>query len=610
MSLTTVLLFLLILLSIFQPFSSDASCPDISANEATRQISALSEEIRYHNHLYYEKNQPEISDADYDRLFAILVNLERCFPVLADTDSPTKTVGKAVAESGKRVEHAQPMLSLDSATGPEAVDRLLKRLKKSSHVQLLVQPKIDGLPVELKYIDGELVSAATRGDGHSGVDVTERVRSIEGIPRRLAEPFPQLLVVRGEIYADLHLLKKLVAQPLELNYATPRHLAAGLLKSEKPNPGLLVTLRFFPFQLVNSGTAAGTDNSDRELLHLLLKWGFSVELEYSRIVSDISEIREFYRQYLAKRDEQKFAMDGVVVKVDNLDLRKRLGEGTRAPFWAAAWKFPPETVATRILKIKWVAGRTGRRTPVAEVAPVLLAGVTVSNVTLHNDDELKRLDIAAGDLVKIALVGDVIPQVVNVIERGARSGTSDWLAFSDQNLRLDACLQDSPECRQQFLARLTHFTSKAGLNIAGLGRGQLQKLVDSGLVNDISSLFRLREDDVARLSGFGHKSARRLIKAIDSASRPDSFRLVNALGVAGVGPKSVTRLAQQFSTLDELMEGRGVKHPPLSRRDKQAAKTLRSFFQSPGGLELLAGLREAGVLGTTPQSSGKVLPSL
>jgi DNA ligase (NAD+) len=289
-------------------------------------------------------------------------------------------------------------------------------------------------------------------------------------------------------------------------------------------------------------------------------------------------------------------MDGIVVKVNDLTLRKQLGEGERAPFWAAAWKFPPDSARTRILKINWIIGRTGRRTPVAEVVPVRLGGVQISQVSLHNSAEIDRLDIAAGDQIVVALVGDVIPQVVEVLQRVPRNPETRAVPAGTPEQAVDACLRDSPVCRQQFLAKAAYFVSKSGLNISGLGGKRLQKLVEAGLVRELPDLFQLKAAEVATVPGFSLKTARHLTAVIRSASHPDSFRLVAALGIPGVGPKSVQQLSRQFSSLDNVLAAEEQKQSALSARTIRTVKTLRSFFQSPGGQELLFKFREMGML--------------
>jgi len=583
------------------PFALFAStCPEISTEDAGLRIAILSKDIRHHNKLYYQELRPVISDAEYDRLFAKLVLLEECFPVLAADDSPTRTVGSDLGAGSLMVRHERPMLSLSSSTGPEAVEVLLRKVVSvSGETMLLVQPKVDGLPVELHYQAGRLVAAATRGDGRSGVDVTATILQVTGVPRNLSGSFPPRVVVRGEIYADRQLLKNTggggAGTGME-HYATLRHLAAGTLQSRNPDPMALATLRLFPFELINAEQIGVGVNSDLATLLLMAEWGFPVDFEQTRQAVNLVEVKGVYQDYLANRDRQPFAMDGIVVKVDDLALRRRLGEGARAPFWAAAWKFPPATAETAVRAIHWQIGRTGRRTPVAEVVPVFLGGVRISRISLHNASEVQRLDIAAGDQVVVGLVGDVIPQVLAVVERASRAAKADVIPEQVPAAAIDACLRDGPGCTEQFLARLVHFVSKPGLNIAGLGRGRLRLLIEAGLVRDLPSLFQLQEADIAAVPGFGDITARKLTEAIRRVDRSDHFRLVTAMGIPGVGKAGAGRLAKQFTSLGTLLEAKDEQLNVMPGSDRKAAKTVRCFFQSPGGRELLEKFRELGLL--------------
>ncbi len=313
-------------------------------------------------------------------------------------------------------------------------------------------------------------------------------------------------------------------------------------------------------------------------------------------MASLDEVKVIYRDYLASRDRQPFAMDGIVVKVDDLELRRRLGEGARAPFWAAAWKFPPAMAETEVRAIHWQVGRTGRRTPVAEVVPVLLGGVRVRRISLHNASELERLDIVAGDHVVVGLVGDVIPQVLAVVGRVSRTGNADAVPTKLPAAAIDACLRNDPGCTEQFLARLVHFVSKPGLNIAGFGRGRLRTLIDAGLVYDLPSLFRLREEALATVPGFGVITARKLMDAIRAVDQSDHFRLVVAIGIPGVGKAGAGRLAKQFTSLGTLLEANDEQLSVMPGSDRKAAKTVRNFFQSPGGRELLEKFCELGML--------------
>jgi DNA ligase (NAD+) len=635
-ALLLILTFALALFPCLSPASD--SCPDLTLADAKARVTTLRRDISYHNDLYYQKHQPEISDAQYDRLFGELVLLERCFPVLDAADSPTATVASDARAQTPQLPHERPMLSLTSATGPEAVEALLKRAGATgTAARLLVQPKVDGLPVELVYQDGRLVSAATRGDGRYGEDVTPHVREITGIPLVLSGPYPARVTVRGEVYADLELMKAAADAGGE-TYATPRHFAAGTLRTLSPAARALAALRLFPFELVDAEAIPGI-NSDLAALGRLAGWGFPVRPGLTMQAETLDQIRTLYETALSGRGRLPFAADGIVVKLDDLALRRLLGVGARAPFWAAAWKFPPVSAGTQVRAIRWQVGRTGRRTPVAEVDPVSIAGVRISHVSLQNAATLARLGIAAGDRVVIALVADVIPQVQAVVKSGqqapvsgqATAGPSERAAQPEGATRpemaagpaeepaLDACLSDAPGCRAQFLARATHFVSKSGLNIPGLGRGRLKQLIEAGLVTDLPSLFRLEYRQVAAIPGFGAQSARRLTAALGRASRPSRpqpFRLVSALGIPGVGPVAARRLGERFPSLDSLLQavdengdgpvaetgnaaGGGSRGGAVDAvaGGGAAATAVRKFFATRGGATLLADFRGLGLLG-------------
>jgi DNA ligase (NAD+) len=574
-----------------------ATCPELSADSARQSMKELGDEIRYHDHLYYKELHPIISDEEYDRLLAELVRLETCFPALTAPDSPTRKVGGGLDVRAPKVAHAQPMLSLESSADAEAVEALLRRAEKASDgASLLVQPKVDGLPVELVYEEGRLISAATRGDGLAGEEVTARVRQIRGIPLKLAGAVPTRVVVRGEVYADLQALAANETAVAVEKYATPRHLAAAALRAQYPDPQALAALRLFPFELVSTEpTDAGID-SDRAALQRLAGWGFPDLHKHTHPAEGLAEVRTIYRAYLENRNRQPFALDGIVVKVDDLALRRRLGEGPRSPQWAAAWKFPPATARTEVLAIRWSVGRTGRRSPVAEVIPVQLGGVRVSRVSLHNTAEVARLGLEVGDEVVVALAGDVIPQVVEVVGKESRAGEDSGQRAVQPERDVDTCLEDAPGCREQFLARAVHFASKAGLDIDGLGPGRMRMLVEAGLATNLPALFRLQVEDIAALPGFGNRTARQLTAAIRAAARPPLPRLLAALGIPGVGPATAKRLGEQFATLDLLLAADEMQLSAIARISQAAAENIRAFFASPGGRELLEEFREIGLM--------------
>ncbi len=588
---------LLLLLTLwFHSTGWSAPCPKLTPDAAGVRVTTLSREIRRHNRLYYEQLKPEISDAAYDRLLAELVLLESCVPDLAAADSPTRKVGGSARDGSATIPHERPMLSLTSTIGPEAVETLLRKVAASAgETTLLAQPKVDGLPVELIYESGRLVSAATRGDGRSGEDVTARVRQIKGVPVTLTGSVPKRVVVRGEVYAERG-SPTVSAEQGASPYATLRHHAAGALLSRNPDPLAVACLRLFPFELVNAHEVAAV-RTDREALQRLARWGFPVYPLMTVAVTSLDGVREFYRSSLTGREKLPFAVDGIVVKVDDLELRRRLGEGSRAPFWAAAWKFPPLTARTVVENIIRQVGKSGRRTPVAQVTPVHLGAVLVSRVSLHNASEVARLGLVAGDEVIVALEGDVIPQIVEVVGREPGApGLSTVAEEKGRKPALDACLKDSPACRDQFLARATYFTSRSGLNIRGLGRGRLKLLIEAGMVTDLPSIFRLSSVEIATVPGLGPELARKVTESVHGVGRPELSRLIASLAISGVGPKTARRVAQRFVTMEELLAADEQRLKGVPKRIIGPVSTIRSFFKTPGGGELLREFRELGLI--------------
>lgn len=579
--------------------TADTKCPDIPPDTAARQLESLRREVRHHDRLYYIEMQPEISDAAYDRLFSKLVRLETCFPALATPDSPTRTVGAAVDGDSARITHYRPMLGISSSSTPEAVAQLINNTGQIAEpAGFIVQPKVDGVPVELVYRHGNLVSAATRGDGRTGREVTSQVREIPTIPSELRGNHTPRVVVRGEIFAHRDRFKILNRTRIENGrkpYATVRHLAAAALLSRNPEPGIMATLGFFPFDLVNADEIEGGLVIEWKTLDLLASWGFPVQAAYIHKAATMADIQNLYKECLANRNDYPFAMDGLVVKVDRLALRVRMGWGTRAPRWAAAWKFPPATARTVVEKITWSTGRTGRRTPVARVNPVDIRGVRVSRVSLHNSGEVARLGIVPGDEVIVALAGDVIPQIVDVIGKSPLPPQSVKSKPDPLPPAIDACLQDTPDCREQFVARAVHFTSKRGFNIAGLGRARLEQLVAAGLVNDLPALFGLKADEIAGLPGFGKKRSESLVAAIDNARSPQLSNLITALGIPGVGRRASARLAEHFQTMPALMVAREGQIAAIPGIGKATAINVRRFLDSSGGRKLVRDLNNLGI---------------
>lgn len=583
-----------ILLFTILPAGSFAAsdCPLLDSATATAQLETLSAEVRYHNRLYYQELRPVLSDAEYDKLYARLVKMEECFPRLVSADSPTRRVASAEIDPKLMIPHAQPMLSLAATADETAVTELLARVGKVApgEVRFLVQPKFDGLPLELHYAKGRLVAAATRGDGLRGEDVTAQAQKIAAIPQRLGGDFPARLVIRGELYARRGRTEDAPLKADSEPYATLRHQAAATLRKLDATPEALAALDFFPYEVVDPEK---TLKMERSILARLSGWGFPDPLPLTSSATTLDGIRKVVADALAARQSWPFAADGMVVKVDDLALRRTLGEGSREPNWAAAWKFPPATAVTTVTEIVWQTGRTGRRTPVATLAPCRLAGIEVQRVTLHNAEELAALDLIAGDEVLVALSGDVIPQIVAVTKRIPRPAV---LADAPPPLpRIDACYILSEDCAEQFLGRAVYFVSESGLNIAGLGAGRLQGLIRAGLVKDLPSLLRLSPEEIASVDGIGEATAKKIALALQSARHPQPWRLLAALGVESVGPKALKRLQERYRTLGALVQAPETELTLLV--GVKASTSLLSFFAAEEGRRQLALFTDLGLCG-------------
>jgi len=565
-----------------------ADCPTINDRAASARITELSGQIRYHNRLYYQQHHTEISDVAYDRLVDELKRLEGCFPQLAADDSPTRSIDdEKPGEMG--IRHERPMLGLASSTDAGAVRDLLQRVQLQPDPPLYsIEPKIDGLPIELCYEQGRLVSAATRGDGEKGTDVTARARTIVGIPYRLKAPHPQRLVLRGEVYADLPAFRTL---PPDQDYATPRHLASAVLRSADPAPATLAALRFFPFEVVAS-TPPLPGSSALDQLRRLPNYGLPDSTVWISSGYTLSDIRAARKQWLARRNRLPFAIDGIVVKFDEPQLRLHLGDGRREPLWAAAWKFPPATARTTVAGINWNVGRTGRRTPVAELQPVTIAGIQVSRASLHNAEQLARLNLVVGDEVIVALSGDIIPQIIDVV---GKPEATDIIRPADREPKIDACLVISPDCKDQFLARAIYFCGKQGLDIKGLGEKRIAALIDSGHITDLASILELQTETLDALSGVGPVQAETIAAELRLARQVPPHRLLAAFGIPGAGSATCEAVRGHFINISALVGSDVERLAGIPGVGNDAANNIHAFFSSNGGQALLKRLYDLGI---------------
>lgn len=582
------------------------------------RVKELREALHRHNYLYYVLDEPEISDSEYDRLMQDLIALETKYPALIEPDSPTQRVGAPPLEKFETVAHTIPMLSLENAFSDGdvlAFDQRVRRfLKTDSPLLYTAEPKMDGVAVELVYEDGRLVSASTRGDGYTGELITANVRTIKTVPLALFMNPPRRLEVRGEVYIKLEAFKRLNEERLnkaEPPFANPRNAAAGSLR--QLDSGITATR---PLDLFCYGVGAvevGDEpalTSHSETLEFLKKLGFPVNAD-TMPRARIDAILDYYRRLLAKRHTFPYEMDGIVIKVDDLALQHRLGEKSRSPRWAVAYKFPGTQETTRVLDIDVQVGRTGVLTPVAHLEPVSVGGVIVSRATLHNEDEIRKKDIRIGDTVLVQRAGDVIPEVIKVVAAG-RTGAEKPFRMP---ARCPVCrspvvrLEDEAAsrcinagCPAQVKERIKHFASKGGFDIDGMGDKLVGQMVDKGILKSYADLFALDKTTLAGLERMGEKSASNLIYAIETKKRTTLARFLFALGIRHVGEHIARLLAASFPALDMLMSASAEELKTIDEIGERVSRSVTAFFRNSDNRKNIERMLKAGVM---PQKEGQ-----
>ncbi len=574
------------------------------------EVAALRDELRAHNHRYYVLDDPAVTDADYDRLMLRLRELEAEYPSLADSDSPTQRVGAAPLAAFSSVRHEQPMLSLDNAFSAEDMldfdRRVRERLKEETEVTYCCEPKLDGAAVSLLYEDGRLVRGATRGDGENGEDITLNVRTIPSIPLVLLGKPPRRLEVRGEVYmplAEFQRMNDAQREQGEKIFVNPRNAAAGSLRQLDPALTARRPLAFFCYGIgISDGWSL--PETHFEILTGLRAFGLPVNGEV-QVHAGVEACAAYYRQILTRRAELAYEIDGVVFKVDTLARQERLGFVSRAPRWAIAWKFPAQEESTVLRDVEFQVGRTGALTPVARLEPVFVGGVTVSNATLHNMDEIEKLDVRLGDTVIVRRAGDVIPQVVRVVlterpddarkvELPAQCPVCGSPVVRNEGEAAARCT-GALVCRAQRSEGIQHFASRKALDIEGLGARLVDVLVERELVHDVADLFQLDVTTLAELERMGQKSAQNLVAALDAARATSLNRFIYSLGIREVGESTAKNLARAFGSLDALMKADLDALQQVPDVGAVVAAHLHDFFSNTRNLEIVRRLCEAGV---------------
>jgi DNA ligase (NAD+) len=587
----------------------------MTATAATRKkLDSLKNQIRHHNYRYHVLDDPEIPDAEYDRLMRQLQALEKANPELITADSPTQRVGDEPVAAFGTVRHRVPMLSLDNAfTVDELRDfhrRVSERLELEDGSDTLVyatEPKLDGAAVSILYEDGQLVRAATRGDGTTGEDITHNVRTIESVPLRLiGKGYPQVLEVRGEIFmpkAGFEAYNEKARAAGEKVFVNPRNAAAGSLRQLDPR---LTAERPLDIYVYSVGSVSGgkLPEAHSEILDRLEDWGLKTCPE-RRVVTGVEGCLDYYEAIGTRRDSLAYEIDGVVYKVNSLAQQRELGFVSRAPRWAIAHKFPAQEELTTVEGIEFQVGRTGAVTPVARLKPVFVGGVTVSNATLHNIDELHRKDVRVGDTVTVRRAGDVIPEVVGVIASRRPKKTRRVQLPKTCPVCNSAVVREEGEavarctgglyCAAQRAEALKHFVSRKALDIEGLGSKLIEQLVAADRVKNPADIFQLEKDELAALERMGEKSAENLVASIEYSRSTTLSRFLYALGIREVGEATANALANYFGNLDSIMVANEEELLAVPDVGPVVALRIRSFFDEPHNRDVIASLQKHGV---------------
>ena len=577
--------------------------------DAAQRVTELREQIHHHDYLYYVAARPEVSDAEYDALVRELTTLEADFPDLVTADSPTQRVAGQPVEAFRPVEHRAAMLSLDNAMSPEDLrefEARLGRVLPGTRFAYVCEPKIDGLGVALLYARGRFVRGATRGDGRVGEDVSQNLRTIRSLPMVLRGPLADAddLEVRGEVFmprAEFGRLNRTLEEAGEATFANPRNAAAGAVRQKDAAVTARRPLDIFVYH-VSHVSGVGFD-SHGQVLAALREAGFKTNPRSARGAT-MDAVIAYCERLEAERDGLGYDADGVVVKVDALEQQRRLGSTTHHPRWAIAFKFAARQATTQVVAIEVNVGKTGALTPVAKLAPVHLAGVTISNVSLHNEDEVRRKDVRVGDTVLIERAGDVIPYVVQVIAARRppeaapyrfpdRCPACGGVAFRPEGEAYWRCTNTA--CPAQLKERLRHFGSRGAMDIEHLGDATIDQLVDRALVRDFGDLYTLGVDQLAALERLADKSARNLHDAIQGSKGRGLARLLNALGIRLVGERVAHLLAARFGSMERLAAAPAAELGDIHGVGPQIAEAVRKFFDDETNRRVIAKLRAAGV---------------
>lgn len=579
---------------------------ELDKEEAKSEIDRLREELRYHEYKYYVEDSPEIADSEYDEMMNRLIELEDKYPEFKSEDSPSARVGGSPIDAFEKVEHSQQMLSLDNAFNGEDLKDFASRVRKNLAVDInydyIVEHKIDGLALIIRYENGSLELALTRGDGQVGENVTANVKTIAAIPLKLNKEID--IELRGEVYIPDDRFKELNEKRLDAGlepFANPRNAAAGSIRQLDPKVAAERPLSFLAYDIINLADGEQIETHLDEL-ELLEEIGFKVG--WYQQESSVEKIIEICADWVEKEEELNYGIDGMVIKLNQLELRQELGSTSKAPRWAIAYKFPAQQKTTFVRDIIISIGRTGALTPTAMLEPVEVDGSTVSRATLHNEDEIRRKDVRIGDKVLIQKAGDIIPEVVKVI-KDVRTGDEQEFVmpkacpacgsevFRDPDEAVHRCLNVG--CPAKLREKIIHFASRDAMNIDGLGPSIIDKLLEAELISDFGDLYNLEHEELAGLERLGDKSAENLLEALEKSKERSFDRVIYALGIRHVGSRTAGLITAEFSSIDELRAAEISDLSAINEVGEVIAESIVNFFASEENLEVVKKLAEAGI---------------
>ncbi|MFP8489784.1 NAD-dependent DNA ligase LigA [Gracilimonas sp. Q87] len=596
-----------------------------SEDEARKTINSLRKAIRYHDYRYYVKDDPIISDAEYDQLMQTLEKLEEEYPGLRTEDSPTQKVGGEPNEELGLVDHPEPMLSLKSVSLEQDVrnfDETCRKELDTDDPVYICEPKYDGLAVEIIYENGRLTQASTRGDGQTGEDITDNIKTIGELPLHLLKEsekdVPETLVIRGEVFIpknEFEEMNKQRAEEDKKTFANPRNAASGSLRQLDPKVTAERPLHIYIFQMLSPQDHGF--KSHWKVLQSLPKWGLKVNEELNKKCSNIDEVIEAYKEFSEAREDLPYEIDGMVCKINKFEHQQALGVRSNNPRWALAWKFPPKRETSKINKIKIQVGRTGKLTPVAQLEPVNIAGVTMTRASLHNQHEIDEKDIRVGDTVLVERAGDVIPQVVKPI-KDERDGSEEKFSMPEECpvCGAEVVMSDDKKqthcpninCEAQVLERLKHFVSKDAMDIEGLGEKRIKKLLDHDLISQPQDLYSITEDELKKLDDIAEKTAQNLLKEIENSKNKPFDRFLYALGIPHVGNHMSRVLARNFTTINDLEKADKGKLTDIDEIGPEVASAITVFFAEENNLKVIENLMESGLTLENPYSEQKEQP--